>query len=333
MARLVAAFGTSHSVMLAAQLEDWLAGFRTSDQRMPFYDREGKKLNYNELLTRAPASRSAALCTNERLTSSFHATQEAMTRMKNEIAAAKLDVLIIVGDDQHELFQDQHMPSIGIYHGETIRNAARDGRNKEAAPEQWYTRAQMQRLEENGDVHYPCYPKLGRYLIEGLIDNDFDISAIGSLLPTQYEGHAYSFVHRWYLKDTKLPVVPIFLNTYNPPNTPRPARCVRLGSAIRELVAKYPEDLRIGIIGSGGLSHFICEEELDRPIIDAFRNKDLDFLSKLDPQWLKAGSSEIRNWIVTAAAATDLDLDWVSYIPVYRTPALSGIGLCFAKWK
>jgi hypothetical protein len=333
MARLVAAYGTSHSVMLAAQLEDWVSGFRTSDQRMPFFDREGTKLSYTELLARAAPARSAELCTDERLTSAFKATHEAMERMKNEIAAAKLDVLIIVGDDQHELFQDQHMPSMGIYYGETIRNAARAGGEKKPAPEQWYTRAQAQRLEEDGDVHYPCDAKMGRYLIEGLIDKDFDISAIAGLPPNQYEGHAYSFVHRWYLKGVKLPVVPIFLNTYNPPNTPRPARCVKLGTAIRELIVKYPEDLRVGIIGSGGLSHFICEEELDRPIIEALRNKDLDYLSKLDVRWLKAGSSEIRNWIVTAAAAIDLDLDWVSYVPVYRTPALSGIGLCFAKWK
>ncbi len=333
MARLAAAFGTSHSVMLAAQLEDWQNGFRVSDQRMPFFDLKGEKHSYQEMLAKAPPEKAAQLASQDNIARAFHATQEAMERMKRDIQAAKLDVLVIVGDDQHELFQDQHMPSMAVYYGETIRNAARDSGAKKPAPEAWYTRAQAQRLEENGDVDYPVNSKLARYLIEGLIDKEFDISAVAGLQPGQFEGHAYSFVHRWYLKGATVPVVPIFLNTYNPPNTPKPARCVALGKALRELIQSFPDDLKVGIIASGGLSHFICEEEFDRGIIEALRRKDLDYLGRLDPRSLKAGSSEIRNWIVMAAAATDFDIDWLTYVPVYRTPALTGIGLCFAKWK
>ena len=32
-------------------------------------------------------------------------------------------------------------------------------------------------------------------------------------------------------------------------------------------------------------------------------------------------------------AAADLELDWVEYIPAYRTPALTGTGLGFARWS
>ena len=44
MAQLAAAFGSSHSVMLAAELQDWLRGFRQSDLRMKYYDREHCRL-------------------------------------------------------------------------------------------------------------------------------------------------------------------------------------------------------------------------------------------------------------------------------------------------
>ena len=44
----------------------------------------------------------------------------------------------------------------------------------------------------------------------------------------------------------------------------------------------------------------------------------------LDPRRLKAGSSEIRNWIVVAAAANELELSWASYTPAYRSAALTG---------
>ena len=37
MARLVAAFGSSHSIMLVSQREDWMHGFRQIDTKNPFY--------------------------------------------------------------------------------------------------------------------------------------------------------------------------------------------------------------------------------------------------------------------------------------------------------
>ncbi len=334
MASLAAAFGSSHSVMLAAELQDWLTGFRQSDQRMKYYDREGNQRTYAEVLDRAPTN-AETLLTPEAITGRFNTVQEAMRRLRSEIALAKLDVLVILGDDQHELFQDQHMPSIGVYYGESIRNSSQSNARKFMWPEEWYNRAQMRRFEEEKDAHYPCHKALALGLIEGLVEREFDVSAISGLAEEQSEGHAYSFVHRWYLSGegaTTLPVVPIFLNTYNPPNQPHPKRCVRLGVALKELIERYPEDLRVGLLASGGLSHFVVEEDLDRPVIEALHRKDTAFLGGLDPRRLKAGSSEIRNWIAVAAAASDLDLDWLSYTPSYRTPALTGIGLCFAKW-
>jgi hypothetical protein len=322
MAGLVAAFGSSHSIMLTAELADWLTGFRENDLRLPYYDREGNRCSYADVLARAPAN-AGELITPEAITRRFEAVQKAMAHLESEIASAKLDVLVIAGDDQYELFHDRHMPSIAVYYGETIRNAAQSP----VPPDDWFERAQMRRLEEGSDVHYACHRRLGLHLIEGLIDREFDVSAIAGLDEEQYEGHAYSFVHRRYLRGAGLPIVPIFLNTYNPPNQPHPRRCLRLGAALKELIASYPEELRVGVLASGGLSHFVVEEELDRAIIEALRKRDTEFLARLDPRCLQAGSSEIRNWIVVAAAATGLDLVWVSYTPGDRPSARSAARL------
>ncbi len=328
MARFAAAFGSSHSVMLTAELGDWLTRFRETDPRLPFYDRAGAPCSYADVLARAPAN-AAELITPELITARFEAVQEAMARLKGEIASAALDALIVVGDDQYELFHDQHMPSIGIYYGATIRNATQPA----VPPAEWHRRAQLRRLEEKQDAHYPCHRALALHLIEGLVEREFDVSALAGLVGDQFEGHAYAFVHRRYLNGAAVPIVPIFLNTYNPPNQPHPKRCLRLGAALRELITGFPEDLRVGLLASGGLSHFVVEEDLDRAVIDALRRKDTDALARLDPRRLQAGSSEIRNWIVVGAAAADLDLTWVSYTPAYRTPALTGTGLCFARWS
>jgi 3-O-methylgallate 3,4-dioxygenase len=314
--------------MLTAELDDWLTRFRETDPRLPYYDREGTPCSYADVLARAP-SNAGELITPAAITGRFEAVQEAMARLKAEIASAELDALIVVGDDQYELFHDQHMPSIAIYYGEAIRNAAQPA----VPPAEWHRRAQMRRREEGKDAHYPCHRALALHLIERLVEREFDVAAIAGLAGDQFEGHAYSFVHRRYLNGASLPIVPIFLNTYNPPNQPHPRRCLRLGAALKELIAGFPEDLRVGLLASGGLSHFVVEEDLDRAVIDALKSKDTGALANLDPRRLKAGSSEIRNWIVIAGAATDLELSWLSYTPAYRTPALTGTGLCFARWS
>ena len=328
MAQLVAAFGSSHSIMLAATAEDWTRGFRESDQRMPLFDRDGTARDYDELLAAAPPN-AESLIAPERLVAAYDRTFAGIAELKRQIDATPLDALIVAGDDQHELFQDSMMPPLAIYYGETIRNAARH----EVAKGDWYGRAQMERLEPERDAHYPVHGGLALHLIEGLTQAEFDVSAVRELAPDQYEGHAFSYIHRTYLMGRELPIVPIMLNTYYAPNQPTPKRCVALGRQLRTLIASYPGALRVGILASGGLSHFVVDEELDRGVIDAMRNKDLDYLAGLDPKRLQAGSSEIRSWIVTAAAANDLDLNWVEYIPAYRTPALTGTGLGFARWS
>jgi hypothetical protein len=327
MARLVAAYGSSHSLMLVTTTEDWIERFRVTDRKMPLYDRDGRSLNYDDLLMTAPDDAEKRLKPDV-MGRAFDDTHKGVARLKREIEAANLDVLIIVGDDQHELFQDALMPAFAIYYGETIRNAGAP----EVMPDDWYKRAQMTRREPGEEVIYPCHAGLARHLIENLSAREVDVTAVKALAPGQHEGHAYSYIHRTYLQEKRIPVIPVFLNTYYAPNPPTPQRCVRLGRYIADAIAAYPEDLRVGIIASGGLSHFVVDEDLDRGLIEAFRTKNIDHLAGIDPNRLKAGSSEIRSWILVAAAAAALDLSWIEYVPAYRSPALTGTGLGFAAW-
>jgi len=328
MATLAAAFASSHSVMLTCTLEDWHRGFRSFDPKGMFYDRKGDPVTYEQLLALAPPN-AGGLVTDEAIAKRYQQAQDAMRHMRQEVQNAKLDVLIICGDDQNELFSKNLQPAIGIYHGDTIRNAQR----KEVPPEAWYKRAQMKRLEEDGDVHYPVHSALALHFIHGCINQGFDVAALAGMSAEQYEGHAFSFMHKFYLDGAIIPIVPIFLNTYFPPNQPTPKRCVEFGKAIGALVKSFPENLRVGFMASGGLSHFQAEEDLDEAVIDAFRRKDIDYLASLDVKRLQAGSSEIRNWLVLAGACPDFDLDWVSYTPGYRTEALTGTGLGFATFR
>jgi hypothetical protein len=146
MARLVAGFGSSHSPMLAAQVEDWVDGaFVARDRARQFVDFEGRACRYDDLLANAPpdaAARIEAPVLRQR-----HATvQAAIARLRDDIAAARLDALIVIGDDQEELFDHSNMPAIGVYYGETIANA------QASAAKGPLDRARMRFQETGGDV-------------------------------------------------------------------------------------------------------------------------------------------------------------------------------------
>jgi hypothetical protein len=146
-------------------------------------------------------------------------------------------------------------------------------------------------------------------------------------------GHAWSFVHQRLMGERIVPIVPVLLNTYYPPNQPTARRCYRLGQAIRQAVEAWPEPRRVGVVGSGGLSHFVVDEELDRHVLQILAKKDAEAIAALPASQLESGNSEIRNWIAAAGAAEHLHMELVDYVPSYRSLAGTGVGMGFAVWR
>jgi hypothetical protein len=333
MASIVFGAGTSHTPMLNAAAEEWPL-FEQLDRQRPHLHKDGRRATYDELLAVAPPSVRAELAP-ERHAWRHGEAMAAVSRLHDGLAAAKLDAVIVVGDDQKEIYHEDNMPSVLIYRGETIANVPNRTRNLGpdwAKRPAWSQRATARYYEESETRHYPVDARLANHLIGALIDREFDVASANALPEGEGEGHAFGFVHQRILKDVALPVVPVFLNTYYPPNQPSPRRCYKLGQAIREAVDAYPEKLRIGVVASGGLSHFTVDEALDGEIIRALREKDANALQSVPRAQLNSGSSEIRNWICAAGALEHLELGWVHYYPGYRTPAGTGTGLCFASW-
>ena len=89
----------------------------------------------------------------------------------------------------------------------------------------------------------------------------------------------------------------------------------------------------MGILASGGLSHFVVDEELDQMALEGMKEKSVAKLSMLPRERLNAGSSEIRNWISLSGAAEHLDMDLIDYVPCYRSPAGTGCAMGFATWS
>ncbi len=333
MANIVLAVVTSHSPMLNSSAADYARHAEIdqgrTDWKRALYDKSGRASRYQDLLSRADPAL-AGLLTEDAINERVAKCQAAIARLRAAIADAELDALIVVGDDQGEQFFDDNMPAMLIYWGETIRNNT--PQLADDAPD-WWKRARAQYHEETGPRDYPVAATLGAAVIDHLIEREFDVSHARRLAREHGEGHAFGFVHRRLMGDDPIPILPVILNTYFPPNQPRPGRCHALGRALREAVAGWDGGKRVGIVASGGLSHFTVDEELDRRVLDACRDGDADALCGLPLEKLNSGNSEIRNWITTAGAAEHLKTEWQEYVPCYRSPAGTGCGMAFAVWR
>jgi hypothetical protein len=135
------------------------------------------------------------------------------------------------------------------------------------------------------------------------------------------------------MRGAAIPIVPVLLNALYPPNQPSPARCLEIGEAIGRAVGTFAGEARIGVVASGGLSHFVVDERLDREVVRALAERDYATLAALPVHKLNSGSGEIRNWICAAGALRSLRIERIDYFPGYRTRAGTGTGLCFAVWR
>ena len=130
-------------------------------------------------------------------------------------------------------------------------------------------------------------------------------------------------------------ILPIVENTCYPPSQPTVRRSYKFGEQIRAAIESWDSDARVAVVASGGLSHFVVDEELDWMVLDALKDKDAESLMGVPRERLYSAASETQNWIALGGVLqdTDLNMELVEYVPVYRTPAGTGGGWGFARWQ
>jgi len=327
MASIILGLGTSHTPMLNVKREEWPRFVESDPAIVPQRDKEGRVRTYDELLTLAPPSVRDWLNPG-----SFHArydrAQAGIEKLRQVLARVRPDIIVIVGDDQRELFDDSNTPPFLVYWGNDIvsHQIARH------LPWDWYNLANTRNYDAE-QRRYPVAKDLALKMIDMLIGAGFDVATSSGLSPGAGENHAIGFVRQRIMPDKAVPVVPILINTFYPPNQPLPRRCYAFGRVLRHAVESWQEPARVAIVASGGLSHFTVDEELDRGFLDMLRRKDVTAFTEIPLAKLHAGNSEIRNWIAVAGAVENLELHWYDYVPGYRTMAGTGTGIAFAIWE
>ena len=95
-----------------------------------------------------------------------------------------------------------------------------------------------------------------------------------------------------------------------------------------------PDDARVAIIASGGLSHFVIDEDLDRGLIAAAQNGDMERVAAIPELMYESGTAEAKNWLplIGAMHTAGLDMTLVDYVPCFRSEGGTGNAMCFAFW-
>jgi aromatic ring-opening dioxygenase LigB subunit len=297
MANLIGCAAMSHAPQLMLDPDKWHLLNTRAGERLPDKPRLEKE-------------------TREVKWSKWNGCMEAIGKLREKISALNPDVLVIVGDDQHENLVDDNMPPFTIFMGDEV----------EASVSLRY----LNQPKSENRTKYRVDAKLANALVDGLMDEGFDPSYSKK---TRYDGglgHAFARVLKFLSPQAKHSVVPVMVNTYYPP-APSAKRCVQFGQSLAKLVRRFDGDQRVVIVASGGLSHTKINENLDQEFIRALKQNDLDYMAAMRAADLVEGTSEIRNWIVTAAAANQQGT-MLDYFPLYRTSTGVGCAMGFAHW-
>jgi hypothetical protein len=301
------------------------------DRRNPYLlGKDARYHTYDELLAEADPAIEQEL-TPAIWEHKYQRCQQAIESLADSLLKANADVALVIGDDQRELFRDDGIPAFACFTGDELVDMPPSGEALERMPKG--IRAASWAAHSDSQQHHPVQSALSAHVAEQLATGDFDITVFTQQPAGRTLGHAFTFPRYRLGLPPGTPIVPVFVNTYYPPNVPSAARCYEFGRALRRAVESWPAPAKVAVIASGGLSHFVVDEDLDHRVLDGIAGRDAGILGSLSRDQLRSGTSEILNWIVAAGALENLAPTVLDYIPGYRTPAGTGAGMAFARWE
>jgi protocatechuate 4,5-dioxygenase beta chain len=216
----------------------------------------------------------------------------ALGEMRDRLAAARPDVIVAFSNDHLLNWPINNTPEYTVGIGA-----------EHVGPADWYD--EWLALEK---YRIPGDPALARYLVtEGARRR----LAFSYLRQMQFDDGISVPMH--YLNpDARVPLVPVTMNCTVPP-IPTPERAYQVGTALREMLLAYPDDTRVAVLATGGLSHepggpryFWVDEEFDRWFLDLLKQGDhAALLRECTLERMEeagsGGTAELLAWILVLA--------------------------------
>ena len=194
------------------------------------------------------------------------------------LAERRPDVLVFFYNDHATTFFFDHYPTFALGVGAEYR-IADEGLGPRAVPP------------------LKGHPGLARHMAESLVNDEFDISVFQDL-PIDHGCHSPLTMFWPPAPDWPGKIVPIEMNVLQHP-LPTPARCYKLGQAVRRAVESYPEDLKVVVVGTGGLSHQLNGERAgfnneawDRKFLDLIDRDPARLMKMTHADYIRLGGTE-----------------------------------------
>jgi aromatic ring-opening dioxygenase catalytic subunit (LigB family) len=232
--------------------------------------------------------------------------KKAMDEMRWRLDAAKPDVILGFSNDHLLNWPINNIPEFTVGIGE-----------EHVGPADWYD----EWLGMPTKYRIPGHAKLARYIVnEGARRR----VAFSFLRQMQFDD-GFSVPMHYLNPYNAIPLVPISMNCTVPP-IPLPERSYQVGVTLRELLKAYPDDIRVAVLATGGLSHepggpryFWVDEEFDQWFLELLRRGDhAALLRECTLEKMEAagsgGTAELLAWIM-ALAFTRGPAEVLAYMP------------------
>jgi hypothetical protein len=329
VADVVVGVACSHSPQLSTPVEIWHDHAARDRRKTDLVGVDGLVHAFDELVPFAPEGIDAELTTDV-LIAKFDRMQAALEKCRLALGSSGATVAVVIGNDHKEMFGDDGMPAFAVYLGDVVQDNPIASEALEAMP----TGLRDAQWAYHGEAteNYAVDVGLAWHITEHLMGAGFDPAQLTQQPPGRTLGHAWTYPRRRLMSATALPIVPIHLNSLYPPNQPSPARCYALGKAVGDAIRSWHSDESVAVITTGGLSHFVVDEELDQTVLAALGSNDTAAIEQLDVRKMNSGTSEVLNWLTAGGALSELTMEIVDYIPAYRSEAGTGVGMGFATW-
>lgn len=340
MAEIVLGIGCAHTPQLHTLAHDWdIRAARDRQDGIPLWFK-GRKLRYAELEAERAGENIGALLDLPTRQAALDKSFAAMDLLHDAYKAANPDVVVIVGNDQHEIFSEM-VPTFAVIAADEIANIPR-------------TDAQISRLPVGIEISdhghlpdaptvYPGHREFGTHIARHLVrESNFDVTLCHEKPTVNNDKsllfgmpHAYGFLYKNIMRDHIRPHVPVDVNCWYYDNSPSAARSHDFGAAVAHAIAAWDSDARVAVLTTGGLTHFVVDPEWDARFLEAMRTRDHAWLRSIPQNELMAGTSECKSWIATSAAmdAAGLSMDVVDYQKLYRTEGGTGSSCAFTLWR
>ncbi|MEK7694415.1 MAG: gallate dioxygenase, partial [Pseudomonadota bacterium] len=207
------------------------------------------------------------------------------------LARKKPDVLLVVYNDHVTSFFFDHYSAFALGIGDNYHAADEGGGPRNLPP-------------ARGHV------ELARHVGASLVADEFDMSFFQDK-PLDHGCFSPMSVMLPHEGEWPVKILPLQVGVLQFP-APSARRCYKLGQAIRRAVESYPEDLKVAIVATGGLSHQVHGERAgfnntawDHQFLDLFESDPESLLDITHAEYAKRGgfeSAEVVMWMVMRGA-------------------------------